>query len=184
MDYVVDTNVPLVAEGLHGGACKECCLDAISWVAHVTAGHSIVLDSGREILSEYRRQLERLQGRDPGLAGKFYEYALAPENHVIAAITRSKTAVFGYDEIPKTAKLQGFDARDFKFIATAVSHGGPNTIVQCADSKWLTFESALAEIGVTVTVPAGCLADLRRALRRKVGSSAKGKTRRDVRQVK
>ncbi|MEZ4433819.1 MAG: hypothetical protein R3F65_15550 [bacterium] len=54
-------------------------------------------------------------------------------------------------EFPAHPKLAGFDRSDRKFVATAAGHAAPHPpIVQAADSKWVGWAPALAEVGIAV----------------------------------
>ena len=95
--YVVDTNVAIVANGrrdLSRGArppsidCREA---AVKFLRGLIDSHIVLLDSGREILSEYRTYL-RPSG-EPGVGDHFYYMLLrtmgSPEKAVEIELPRT-----------------------------------------------------------------------------------------------
>jgi hypothetical protein len=63
--------------------------------------------------------------------------------------------------------LADFDAPDRKFVAVAAAHADRPPILQAADSKWLDWQDALKEHGITVELL--CPQDIRRFHANKFG---------------
>lgn len=153
---LVDTNVLLVAEGLHDGVSDDCRRRCqVRLIEFMREGH-LVVDDGHRILTEYGHKL-RGNRKEPGLGRTFYKWAL--EKRTVAArctqvtITPVAGSVDGADfvEFPAHPKLADFDRSDRKFVATAAGHAAPHPpIVQAADSKWVGWAPALAEVGIAV----------------------------------
>ena len=151
---IVDTNVPKTANRGRDTAAippaeVKCILACIEAVTKVVSNFSLVLDAGDEIFTEYRRQLH-LSGL-PGIGDAFVKwvhenrYLLPDESRV--AITPNGDS---YDEFPAHDGLTSFDRSDRKFVAVANAHPEKPTILQATDSKWIGWESPLAECGISV----------------------------------
>lgn len=153
---LVDTNVLLVAEGLHDGVSDDCRRRCQARLAEFMRQGHLVVDDGCRILNEYGHKL-RSNVKQPGLGRAFYKWAW--QHHMVAArctrvtITPVAGSVDGADfvEFPAHPKLAGFDRSDRKFVATAAGHAAPHPpIVQAADSKWVGWAPALGEVGIAV----------------------------------
>ena len=132
---VVDTNVLLVAEGQSSYSiqCKASCGNTLR---EIRLNQTVVLDSGREILTEYRRKLEGIRGQ-PGLGHEFWKWLInARLSHdSCETVDLTRHAVKGYEEFPDHDGLKEFDPSDRKFVAVAAAHPKKPSIVQAGDSK-------------------------------------------------
>jgi hypothetical protein len=113
MSVVIDTNVPIVANGHHEEAslrCIEACIDALM---QARSG-PVLVDDGYLIFEEYRRHL--LQAGQPGLGDAFFRWLW--DNQANPACCRQITIVpdqLGYrvfEEFPDDPELAGFDRSD------------------------------------------------------------------------
>lgn len=158
--YVVDTNVAIVANDrrdLSRGArppsidCREA---AVKFLMGLIDSHIVLLDSGGEILSEYRTYL-RSSG-EPGVGDRFYYMLLrmmgSPEKVVVIELPRTDKA--DYQDFPADPELAGFDPSDRKFAALARRGNAP--VVNATDTDWLHHRAALEKHGITVEFICGC----------------------------
>jgi hypothetical protein len=149
---VVDTNVLLVANGSHPGVtqiCKVCCEETL--LRFYSDDLRLVIDTTWEILKEYRNQLD--PKGPPTVGNEFYEWVLTnwtdSDRVEQVAITRREDDR-RYEEFPDHPGLVGFDPPDRKFVAVACAHGESPSIYEAEDSKWIGWNNALKEAGVTV----------------------------------
>ena len=74
MKVIVDTNVPLVANGRAHQASEDCVKTCIEILMQITAGNiKLVLDDDRQIIREYRNKLN--PGGFPGVGDAFLKWA-------------------------------------------------------------------------------------------------------------
>ena len=148
---VVDTNVLIVANGRDvEQAAPSCVRKCAEELRTITDGGILVLDSGMEILREYRRKVN--QSGSPGIGDGFLKWALtnlanASRCHRVAI---TPNAARGYDEFPEDPDLTTFDRSDRKFVAVARAHPGRPTILNATDSDWANANAALVRHGVLV----------------------------------
>jgi len=148
---VVDTKVPLVANGVSGAGpdCVIACVDAIRDV--VGSGH-LVVDDAWLIVGEYQKKL-RSSGQ-PGLGDAFLKWVLTnlwnAERCTQVRITPVTGDPTDFSEFPEALRSVGFDRDDRKFVAVAVAHGGAPTILQAADGKWWGLRNDLDSAGLSV----------------------------------
>lgn len=151
---VVDTNVPKIAN-----LAKEsdpatdvdffCVLECIKAIEHVIKNRGLVIDAGDEIFNEYRHQLS-LSGQ-PGVGDMFMKWVhdnrwnLPNGDRVV--IHKNGDS---YKEFPVHEGLADFDQSDRKFVAVSNAHKEKPPILQATDCKWLGWDAALREIGITV----------------------------------
>ncbi|MGP0089685.1 MAG: hypothetical protein ACLPKB_06970 [Xanthobacteraceae bacterium] len=158
MAFVVDTNVPIVANGGDRGAdggsrrpSVECRLRAIEFLERLLQGGRIVLDLGGEIEAEYRRYLHA-RGQ-PGVGDRFYQEVLNSAPKRVQRIQLDKSGE-DFDDFPSDPRLATFDRSDRKFVAASRKSGAP--IANATDSDWLDHREALEANGVTVEYVCGC----------------------------
>ncbi len=167
---MVDTNVLLVAEGQSNYTlrCKASCGNILQ---EIRRSQIVVLDSGREILTEYGRKLERIKGQ-PGLGHEFWKWLvnarLSHGNCETVDLTRHD--VKGYEEFPDHHGLKEFDPSDRKFVAVAAAHPKKPSIVQAGDHKWWGWKDSLRECGIELNLP--CEAELKAKWKAKTGKHA------------
>ena len=166
MKAVVDTNVPVVANGGSEQASPECVQACAVCLHELTRAGRLVLDDQRLILNEYRANL-RSSGQ-PGLGDAFLKWVLTnysnPDRCEFVAITSTGGTPSSFAEFPQSAALAGFDPDDRKFVAVATAHGDHPPVVQAVDTEWWRLKDALEEAGVNVNFL--CPNDMRAILRR------------------
>lgn len=141
--FLVDTNVPKTANlatqpEANPEIPAQCILACIETIEHVIQTRGLVLDANEEIFTEYRQQLS-LKGQ-PGVGDRFMKWVhdhrwSLPES---------------YREFPDHEGLVQFDRSDRKFVAVAHAHLAKPPIFQATDSKWWSWQAALAEVGIAV----------------------------------
>jgi predicted nucleic acid-binding protein len=167
---VVDTNVLLVAEGRSSYtlACKANCGKILE---DIKSKRTVVLDSAREILSEYGNKLAEKKGQ-PGLGYEFWKWLVNTRlSHDHCEVVRlTKNIKKGYEEFPDHEGLKAFDPSDRKFVAVAAVHPKRPKIIQAGDSKWWGWRESLSECGIELHLP--CEAELRAKWEAKIAKHA------------
>lgn len=149
---LVDTNVPIVANG-HSeqadDALIEKCIDAI---VEITRRGGLVLDEGGLIFEEYLQNLH-LRGQ-PGTGDQFikwvYENQWCPDLCERRTITPLDNDPRGFAEFPAAPALADFDSSDRKFVAAANAAEPKRPILEAVDFKWWGWKDALAAAGIQV----------------------------------
>jgi hypothetical protein len=167
---VIDTNVLLVAEGLSGFS-RPCEARCGKLLLAVRRDQIVVLDKGREILTEYAKKLSERKGQ-PGIGFAFWKWLINTKTtearceivHLTPHPDRK------YEEFPDHAGLKEFDSSDRKFVAVAAAHPHKPEIVQASDSKWWGWRDSLNECGIQLNLP--CAAELQAKWEAKIGRHA------------
>ena len=152
MMVVVDTNVPVVANGRSEQASSNCAETCAEKLGKIMQGEvKLVLDNRWIILGEYMQNL-RSSGVDVG--DRFLGWVLRnwtnPEQCDLVSITPIDDSENAFEEFPDDPALDEFDPADRKFIAVACAHLEDPPILQAVDSKWLDFREVFRQNGVTV----------------------------------
>ncbi len=153
---VVDTNVPLAANGSSDAsdACMLACVDCL--VQIVTNGH-VILDNLWFILGEYMNKLDPSNQREIG--NKFLKWVLTnqanPLRCTLVPITPKPGSFqdgipLDFKEFPEHPDLRNFDPSDRKFVAVAAGHPEHPPILNATDTDWLIAIKALTESGIKV----------------------------------
>ncbi len=150
--YLIDTNVPILANGTENPDWFNVADQCVDLLMQVTNQGGLVLDDDDRIFDEYRDNL-RLAGA-PGLGDMFMKWV--HDNRWNPAFCRRVRVTCLdesnqiYEEFPDHPDLKGFDVDDRKFVAVANIEPGRPPIMQAVDFKWLGWQKALKESGVTV----------------------------------
>jgi hypothetical protein len=163
MMVVVDTNVPVVANGHSKQASPECTLNCVEWLRKITSGvEKLVLDGQWRIIREYMSNL-RSSGQ-PGVGDAFLRWVLINWNNTrrceLVTITPTDVGETSFQEFPAGSELSDFDPDDRKFVAVALAHGQKPPILQAVDTAWWELRDALCCNGVKVEFL--CENDIRR----------------------
>lgn len=155
MRIVVDTNVPIVANGKRDRSkapTPGCCLAAIEFLQGILKEGRVVVDSDGAIQSEYRKHLNP-RGQ-PGVGDRFYLEVInsAPDRVERAPLPRNGRGV--YRDFPADPALKHFDRSDRKFAALARRERVP--VANATDSDWLIHLAALQRNGIEVRFVCGC----------------------------
>ena len=154
MTVIVDTNVPLVANGFFCKASEDCVEICVDRLEQITDGEiKLALDDQRYIIDEYRNKLN--PSGQPGVGDAFLKWVeinwtnddCCDRIEITPIVVGAKR---NFAQFPTDPALTNFDDDDRKFVAVACAHPGQPPILQAVDSKWCHFLSALTHNGVTV----------------------------------
>ena len=149
--FVVDTNVPLIANG-KGSTTPACVIACTQQLQRLMSQGHLVIDDAWHILREYQKKL-RPSGQ-PGLGDAFLKWTLTYQSNPDRCTRVPITPLDGdsqlFKEFPADPGLSGFDPSDRKFVAAAAAAPGRVPILQGFDSKWWGFREALGACGVEV----------------------------------
>lgn len=153
MVVIVDTNVPVVANGKSEQASPECVLACVRQIARLQQNGTLVLDDQWRILREYQRDL-RSEGQ-PGVGDAFLLWVLRNQKTrcVLVSITPCEADnphCTDFEEFPDDPDLANFDPSDRKFVAVALAHHDLPPILNATDSDWWHFRETLASHGIVV----------------------------------
>jgi hypothetical protein len=157
MRYVVDTNVPIVANGgkqtrkFDRAVSAECRIKAIEFLEKLLKRGRIILDLGGEIQAEYLRHLNP-RGQ-PSVGDRFLQVVLNSGPMRIERVDLGKTDG-EFDDFPNDPKHATFDRSDRKFVAAG--RKAKASIVNAVDSDWLDHHDALLANNVRVRFICGC----------------------------
>lgn len=158
---VVDTNVPVVANGRPAGRCAhnptvECRIAAVQFLQEVIAEGRLVLDVAGDMQAEYRRNLN--PAGQPGVGDRFYQVILHSAPHLVERIDLPKRTDQEYAALPQSLIDAGFDPSDRKFAAMAKQENIP--VYNSTDSDWLEATDILVEEQIEVINLCGTDANL------------------------
>jgi len=147
--WVIDTNVPVVANGRHDRdrpvAC-QCREAAITFLVELLDSEGrAVIDNLGEIQEEYRRYL-RPAGQ-PGVGDRFY-HELMRNPRLCERVALPKREDGEYVDLPPAIIESAFDRDDRKFAALARREAIP--VVNGVDSDWLDARELLMEHDIRV----------------------------------
>lgn len=152
MKVIIDTNVPVVANGKSPQASPECILNCVKQLNKVKQSGKFVLDDNWLILQEYKNNL-RSTGQ-PGVGDAFLKWVLTnytnPLRCEMVRITPENSDQTNFMEFPSDPALIGFDKDDRKFIAVALAHPDKPPILQAVDVQWWQMQVALNQAGVQI----------------------------------
>ena len=148
--FVVDTNVPVVANGRSNQANPDCVIACIQALIEIREQGVIMLDDALLILKEYMRNLS-MSGQ-PGAGDFFMKWVWAiqahPEHCQQVTITPRSDDSENYVEFPPDPDLADFDRSDRKFVTVALASGRTPTILNAVDSDWAEHYAALTRNGI------------------------------------
>ncbi len=155
---VVDTNVPIVANGRpdpRGGGRPpsiDCQQKAIDFLVQTLEVRRVLLDLGGEIQAEYRNLL--YPSGQPGVGDRFYLEMINSSPQRVERIALPRTADGTYPDFPDDEALRRFDPSDRKFVALARHAHAP--VANATDSDWLNFREPLQRNGLEIAFVCGC----------------------------
>ena len=143
---VVDTNVPVVANGRDTHADDSCRLACTRRIREIRTAETVFVDCENLIFEEYRSRLD-FRGQ-PGVGDAFFRHVYNHQwsGHRVrrVPITQSGDERKGFEELPEN----GLDPSDRKFLAVAVVANAP--IVNATDSDWEEQRALLDRLEVAV----------------------------------
>lgn len=149
MRYLIDTNVPLAANGA-SDAQPQCMLAAVQRLRQLQQQEILILDDTFLILKEYQNKLS--PSGQPGVGDAFLLWAW--RNHTnpqrCELITLEPDVDKDFTAFPDDPELASFDPSDRKFVAAALTHPERPVIVNATDTDWHKDLAALERNGVRV----------------------------------
>lgn len=155
---VVDTNVPIVANGRAetdgdtGSPSLACRLAAVKRLTRVLNREQVLLDSDGEILAEYKRHLQ--PSGQPGVGDRFYQEMLRFNCERVRQVELPRRPDGSYEDFPAVGRLANFDLSDRKFAALAKKENAP--VLNATDSDWIEHLAALRAERIEVEFVCGC----------------------------
>ena len=145
MSVVVDTNVPIVANGGHNLASEDCILACIN-ALQSAASDVVIIDDEFRVFEEYKRYLSH--AGQPGVGDAFFKLLWSnqanPERCRQVTLTPIDDEIRLFEEFPSDADLIAFDRSDKKFVAVAIASGENPAILNAVDNDWWEFRIPLA----------------------------------------
>lgn len=149
---VVDTNVPVVANGKSDQASTACVIACVEALLVIQNGRRIVLDDGYRIFNEYKSGLS-FSGQ-PGVGDAFFKWLHQnmhnPKHCELVAIHPRTDSPDEFHEFPNDPALATFDLADRKFVAVARAHPSRPPILNAVDSDWWDHREILKSYHVEV----------------------------------
>jgi len=150
--FVIDVNVPIVANGRSPQADDDCVIACVNALTEIQESGVVVLDDGMRVLDEYIRNLS-MSGQ-PGLGDFFMKWIW--ENQAVDAhcervpLTLRRGDPEDFAEFPNDPALAGFDRSDRKYAAVALASRLTPQILNAVDPDWWEYRLALESNGVNV----------------------------------
>lgn len=149
-EVVIDTNVPIVANGKTEQAGPDCILACMAKLSHTRDECCVLLDSRNRILNEYSKKLSH--SGEPGLGDGFFKWLFEnqvnPEHCRQVPLKCHKNR--GFEEFPDDPNLRDFDEDDRKFVAVALASGTRPKVLNASDTDWWDHRQALQKHGVEI----------------------------------
>ncbi len=152
--WVVDTNVMVVANGRHDGdrpvssGCRAASIEFL--LEFLKRDNCVLVDYADAVLTEYRDYLN-LSGQ-PGVGDRFLQELYRN----VARIQRVDLPIGEdgeYADLHPDIAASGFDPSDRKFAALALQQGVP--VANSVDSDWIEHLALLTDCGVVVNLLCG-----------------------------
>ena len=149
---VVDTNVPVVANGRETNASIDCRLATVEFLNALRERGKTILDLGGAIQREYHRHLN--PSGQPGVGDLFYQTILNSAPSRVERVDLPINPVTGeYADFPRVPELEGFDRSDRVFAAASKRCRIP--VANATDSGWIDHSAALKSNGIDVEFVCG-----------------------------
>ena len=152
--WVVDTNVMVVANGRHDGdrpVSSGCRAASIEFLSELLKGDNCVLvDYADAVLTEYRDYLN-MSGQ-PGVGDRFLQ-ELYRNMARIQRVDLPIGADGEYADLHPDIVASGFDRSDRKFAALALQQNAQ--VANSVDSDWIENLAVLTDCGVVVSLLCG-----------------------------
>jgi hypothetical protein len=154
---VVDTNVPIVANGNPDPddtrpPSISCRTAAVTFLMKLLDTGTVLLDLEGGIQDEYRRYL-RPSGQ-PGVGDRFYQVVLHSSPRLVERVELSKRSDGEYADLPQSLIDAKFDPSDRKFASLARRENVP--VYHATDRGWINHAKILAAEKIQVEHLCGC----------------------------
>lgn len=146
MKCVVDTNVPIVANGTSSKVNIDCQLNAIHFLQKIVQSGLIFLDTDGRIQAEYGRYLSP-RGQ-PGVGDRFYLEIINSDPRRLCRIDVQTDKGGNFEILGDEINNSDFDRNDRIFAAVAKQSGAK--VYNATDSDWVDFLDLLIKNGVNV----------------------------------
>ncbi len=149
-EVVIDTNVPVVANGKAEQAAAGCEATCIKTLRQIRTDRRLLLDDKGLIIQEYRKRLS--PSGQPGPGDAFFKWLWenqANEQHC-RFVTVTCHADRGFEEFPEDPSLGSFDLDDRKFVAVVLASGTSPNVLNASDTDWWHHRQALERHGIVV----------------------------------
>ena len=144
--FVVDTNVPILANGCAPQADDQCRSSCVGKLGYLMKQGTVAIDDKDAILKEYIANFSRSGGRS--LGDQFFIHVINnqyDETRVQRiAVTPIDDEKRSFEELPENT----FDPSDRKFLAVAVS--AEAVVLNATDSDWGEQQELMDGLGVNV----------------------------------
>jgi hypothetical protein len=148
---VVDTNVPVAANGMANHVNEDCVIHCVERIKQVRKMELLLLDDGMRILQEYMDYLS--PSGQPGFGDIFMKWVwnnqANPKHCKIISITEVAEKPY-FREFPNDDELDAFDPSDRKFVAVAKGSGLNPPILNATDTDWWNFKEPLHRHGIEI----------------------------------
>jgi hypothetical protein len=154
--FVVDTNVPIVANGRGDPANGRppsiaCRQSTVEFLVEVLETGKVLLDIDGEIQKEYHTYLN--PGGQPGVGDRFYQEVLRSTPSKIERHPLPKGKDAEYLDLPRPLIEAKFDPSDRKFAALAMRTAA--TVANATDSDWLVHRRTIVDAGISLRFVCG-----------------------------
>ena len=144
--FVVDTNVPMVANGCSPQADDHCRLNCLTKLENLMEKGTVAIDNRDAILKEYLGTISPTGGQEVG--DRFVIHVINHQ-HGKKRVRRIPVTPIdddrrGYEELP----INSFDRSDRKFLAVAVVANA--VVLNAMDSDWHEHADLMDELEVEV----------------------------------
>ena len=144
--FVVDTNVPIVANGCAPQADGQCRSSCVGKLGFLMKQGTVAIDDKGAILKEYINHFSRSGGRNVG--DQFFIHVINKQYDETRvqriAVTPIDDERRSFEELPENT----FDRSDRKFLAVAVSAAA--VVLNATDSDWGEQQELMDGLGVNV----------------------------------
>ncbi len=150
LNFVVDTNVTVVANGKADHVELKCMFTCIDSLEQIRKNHRLLLDDKHLILKEYQKNLS--PSGQPGPGDAFFKWVWDnqenPKYCQKVCVTPNEDRCFA--EFPDDPRLSRFDRDDRIFVAVALASITNPTVLNASDTDWWDHHDALKEHGVKI----------------------------------
>ncbi|MGE3916725.1 MAG: hypothetical protein AB7F78_13610 [Hyphomicrobiaceae bacterium] len=150
--YVIDTNVPIVANGNEKNVSVDCRIAAVETLRNALSKGKIFMDSSGAIQEEYRRYLNP-RGQ-PGVGDMFYREVINSHPDRVVRVNLEMRADGEYEDLPQAIIDSNFDPSDRKFAAVAIKANAK--VYNAVDTDWLEKRQIIEANGIKIVFVCGC----------------------------
>lgn len=144
-EVIVDTNVPIVADGQSAGVCAKCRIATIDFLELLFHKGTLIIDLEGAVEEEYRKNL---RGFFPGVGSRLLQHFFINSAHRVRRVSIGPDSNGKFAGITFAGTLKNFDLSDRKFAALSVVTSAP--VCVSVDSDWAISKDALAAAGVKI----------------------------------